>query len=91
MQECSTGASPDRYSILSELSEDEDVPASDSLTLNIFLQRAMNGMQEVVKRGRIAAEKGIRAVYAVKLGQQQSKRTEYYHKQKKREAEEEGR
>ena len=61
----------DRESILSNISDDEDVPASDVEALNAFLARAVRNMKEVVKRGQ-SAVKGIKATYAVKVAQQQS-------------------
>jgi hypothetical protein len=76
----------ERESILSELSQDEDVPTSDPLSLNRFLARAMSRMQEVVKRGKAAAAKGIRSTYAVKIGQKQSKRTINRHLQEEKHA-----
>ena len=63
-------------SILSTLSEDEDVP-NDAVTLNAFLKKAVSGMQEFVKRGRDAAVNEIKATYAVKDRSSQDKqRTE---------------
>jgi len=41
----------DTISILSDLSEYEDVPTADQKTLNNFLQEAMNNMEESLKRG----------------------------------------
>ena len=41
--------SQDALSILSELSEDEDVPSSDTLTLKNVLQKAMNQMEASAK------------------------------------------
>jgi len=70
-------------SILSTLSEDEDVPASDAVSLNAFLKKAVSNMKEVVKRGRDAALRGIKGNYAVKVGQQQSRRRENEKKQSK--------
>ena len=60
-------------SILFTLSEDEDVPTSDAATLNAFLKKSGSSMQDTVKRGRDAAVKGIKATYAVKVGQEQSR------------------
>src|SRR5882724_11649868 len=77
----------DTISILSDLSEEEDVPNSDQHTLNIFLQKAMKNMEESIKRGRNGSAK---ASYAVKIGQKQARRTENCHTQKKRKALEEG-
>ena len=56
----------DTISILSDLSEEEEVPNSDQHTLNIFLQKAMNNMEESIKRGSNGSAK---ASYAVKIGQ----------------------
>src|SRR5882724_11417873 len=77
----------DTISILSDLSEEEDVPNSDQHTLNIFLQKAMNNMEESTKRGSNGSAK---ASYAVKIGQKQARRTENHHTQQKRKALEEG-
>ena len=63
-------------SILSTLSEDEDVPTSDAASLNAFLKKAVRNMKEVVKRGKDVALRGIKANYAVKVGQKQSRHTE---------------
>ena len=80
---CDGGAPADieTESILSILSEDEDVPTSDAATLNAFLKKAVSGMEEIVKRGKDAAVKGLKATYAVKVGQGQSRRTENRKKQ----------
>src|SRR5882724_9484229 len=75
----------DTISILYDLSE-EDVPNSDQHTLNIFLQKAMNNMEESIKRGSNGSAK---ASYAVKIGQKQTRRTENHHTQQKRNALEE--
>ena len=69
----------DTISILSDLSE-EDVPNSDQHTLNIFLQKAMNNMEESIKRGCNGSAK---ASYAVKIGQKQARRTDNHHTQQK--------
>lgn len=76
---------------ISEISEVEDVPCSDATTLNKFLQIAMNGMQESTKRRAKDTQKGIKGVYAVKIGQTKSRWTRYYHAQRNREAVEAGR
>src|SRR5882724_7084646 len=78
----------DTISILSDLSEEEEVPNSGQHTLNIFLQKAMNNMEESIKRGSNGFDK---ASYAVKIGQKQARRTENHHTQQKRKALEEGR
>jgi len=57
-------------------------------TLNIFLQKAMNNMEESIKRGSNGSAK---ASYAVKIGQKQARRTENHHTQQKRKALEQGR
>jgi len=75
----------DTISIPSDLSE--DVPNSDQHTLNIFLQKAMNNMEESIKRGSNCSAK---ASYAVKIGQKQARRTENHHTQQKRKALEQG-
>jgi len=75
----------DTISILSDLSEEEEVPNSDQHTLNISLQKAMNNMEETIKRGRNG-----KASYAVKIGQKQARRTDNCHTQQKRKALEEG-
>src|SRR5882724_66192 len=75
----------DTISILSDLSE-EDVPNSDQYTLNIFLQKVMNNMEESIKRGSNGSSN---ASYAVKIGQKQARRTENHHTQQKRKALEE--
>jgi len=77
----------DTISILSDISEEEDVPTSDQNTLNNFLQKAMNNMEESIKRGRNGSAK---ASYAVRVGQKQARRTEYHHIQQKKRALEEG-
>jgi primosomal protein N' len=70
-------------SILSILSEDEDVPTSDAASLNAFLKKAVSNMKEVLKRGRDAALRGVKGNYAVKVGQRQSRWTENEKKQRK--------
>jgi len=77
----------DTISILSDISEEEDVPNSDQHTLNIFLQKAMNNMEGSIKRGSNGSAK---ATYAVRIGQKQARRTEYRHTQNKKRALEEG-
>ena len=72
----------DKESILSIMSVDEDVPTLDESSLNLFLKKAMLGMQEVVQRGKSAVAKGIKATYAVKVGQKQSGRSERKEKRK---------
>jgi hypothetical protein len=84
------GSDDEIESILSKMSEDEDVPTSDAHTLNGFLMKAAKNIQEVVKRSRDAAMKGLKATYAVKLGQTQSKRTINRHKQANVAAQREG-
>jgi len=79
-------ATQDTISILSDISE-EDVPDSDQHTLNIFLHKAMNNMEESIKRGSNSSAK---ATYAVRIGQKQARRTEYQHTQNKKRALEEG-
>jgi len=76
----------DTISILSDLSQKE-VPNSDHHTLNIFLQKVMNNMEESIKRG---SNGSANASYAVKIGQKQARRTENCHTQQKRKALEEG-
>src|SRR5882724_3114421 len=73
-------------SILSDLSE-EEVSNSDQHTLKIFLQKAMNNMEESIKRGSNGSAK---ASYVVKIGQKQARRTENHHTQQKRKVLEEG-
>ena len=80
----------DKESILSIMSVDEDVPTLDESSLNLFLKKAMLGMQEVVQRGESAVAKGIKATYAVKVGQKQSGRSERREKRKKQTEYEEG-
>ena len=80
----------DKESILSIMSVDEDVPTLDESSLNLFLKKAMLGMQEVVQRGKSAVAKGIKATYAVKVGQKQSGRSERREKRKKQTEYEEG-
>ena len=63
------------------------MPTSDQNTLNNFLQKAMNNMEESIKRGRNGSAK---ASYAVRVGQKQARRTEYHHIQQKKRALEEG-
>src|SRR5882672_2355607 len=82
------GLRRDTISILSDISEEEDVPTSDQNTLNNFLQKAMNNMEECIKRGRNGSAE---ASYAVRVGQKQARRTEYHHIQQKKRALEEGR
>jgi hypothetical protein len=77
-------------SILSEMSEDEDVPTLDAAGLSAFLQKAADGLQEFIRRGSSAAMRGAKATYAVKIGQQQSRHTENRNKQKLLEAHREG-
>jgi hypothetical protein len=83
------GSDDEIESILSTMSEDEDVPTSDAQTLNGFLKKAAKNI-EVVKRSRDTAVRGLKATYAVKLGQTQSKRTINRHKQAKVVARREG-
>jgi len=66
-------------SIISNLSEDEDVPTADQNTLNNFLQKAMN-MEESLKRGTNGSAK---ASYAVRVGQKQARRTVLTHSTQK--------
>jgi hypothetical protein len=73
----------DKESILSIMSMDEDVPTLNESSLNLFLKRAMLGMQEVIQRGKSAVAKGMKATYAVKVGQKQSGRSESREKRKK--------
>ena len=80
----------DSESILSELSEDEDVPSSDAAGLNAFLQKAVAGMQEFIKRGSGAAVRGVKGTYAVKVGQLRSKQSQNWDKQKELQALREG-
>ena len=80
----------DKESILSIMSMDEDVPTLNESSLNLFLKKAMLGMQEVVQRGKSAVAKGIKATYAVKVGQKQSGRNERRGKSKKQTEYEEG-
>ena len=77
-------------SILSEMSEDEDVPTLDAAGLSAFLQKAADGLQEFIRRGSSAAMRGAKATYAVKIGQRQSRHTENWNKQKLLEAHHEG-
>jgi len=84
------GSDDEIESILSKMSEDEDVPTSDAHTLNGFLMKAAKNIQEVVKRSRDAAMRGLKATYAVKLGQTQSKRTINRHKRANAAARREG-
>ena len=73
----------DKESILSIMSMDEDVPTLNESSLNLFLKRAMLGMQEVIQRGKSAVAKGMKATYAVKVGQKQSGQSERREKRKK--------
>jgi hypothetical protein len=57
---------------------------------NLFLKKAMLGMQEIVLRGKSAVAKGIKATYAVKVGQKQLGRSERREKRKKQTEYEEG-
>ena len=77
------GSDDEIESILSNMSEDEDVPTLDAQTLDRFLMKAANNIQEVVKRSGDTAIRGMKATYAVKLGQTQSKRTMNRHRQAK--------
>jgi len=65
----------------------KDVPNSDQHTLNIFLQKAMNNMEESIKRGSNGSAK---AFLCCKDCQKQARRTENHHTQQKRKALEEG-
>lgn len=80
----------DKESILSIMSMDEDVPTLDESSLNLFLKKAMLGMQEVIQRGKSAVAKGIKATYAVKVDQKQSGWSERRVKRKKETEYEEG-
>lgn len=73
----------DKVSILSIMSMDEDVPTLNESSLNLFLKKAMLGMQNVVQRGKSAVAKGMKATYAVKVGQKQSGRSERREKRRK--------
>ena len=73
----------DKVSILSIMSMDEDVPTLNESSLNLFLKKAMLGMQKVVQRGKSAVAKGMKATYAVKVGQKQSGRSERRAKRRK--------
>ncbi|KAF8226683.1 hypothetical protein L208DRAFT_1380124 [Tricholoma matsutake] len=64
--------SADQESILSELSDRNDIPSENGGSLNSFLMHAMRGLKEIVKQGKDAARRGIKATYAVKIGQKQS-------------------
>ena len=77
----------DTISILSDVSEEENLHTSDQNILNKFLHKAMNNMEESIKRGINGSAK---ATYAVKIGQKQARRTEYWHTQNKKRALEEG-
>ncbi|KIM89853.1 hypothetical protein PILCRDRAFT_84701 [Piloderma croceum F 1598] len=76
----------DKESILSIMSMDEDVPTLNESSLNLLL----NSMQKVIQRGKSAVAKGIKATYAVKVGQKQSGRSERREKSKKQTEYEEG-
>ena len=80
----------DKESILSIMSVDEDVPTLDESSINLFLKKAMLGMQEVVQQGESAVAKGIKPTYAVKVGQKQSGQSERREKRKKQTEYEEG-
>ena len=80
----------DAVSVLSIMSMDEDVPTLNESSLNLFLKKAMLGMQEVVQRGKGTAARGMKATYAVKVGQRQSGRSERRKKKKKQAEYEEG-
>ena len=64
--------STDRESILSKLSDRNDIPSENGGSLNSFLIHAIQGLKEIVKWGKDAARRGIKATYAVKIGQKQS-------------------
>jgi len=81
--EISRDENEETASLLTELSENKDVP-NDSKSMISFLQKAMSSMAEFVKRGKTAASHGIKATYQVKIGQKRSRQTEAQHTQKRR-------
>jgi len=73
----------DRESILSNLSEQHELPFEEK-SLNEILKRAMKSVSEVVKRGKRATRNGLKVTYAMKIGQKKPTRTEFHNARTKK-------